>query len=123
MRTINRLEELGDVIKKGNPTEVLYGLGKGSKRTELQVTHVNGSTKISNRIASSPRFRLYRGKREILMDITDSDEDADCYTFRGLKPNGVDFEPPKHEEYDLGCLVIGLDGDNTLAISHALREA
>ena len=57
------------------------------------------------------------------MEITDSNEGADGYTFRGLKPNGADFEPPEHEVYDLGCLVIGLDGDKTLAISQAFREA
>ena len=78
-KRVNRLEELGEIIREGKPAEVLYDLGKGKERTEALVTYIDGDSRISDRITSSPLIRLYEDNGGISMDITDSDGNADGY--------------------------------------------
>ena len=123
IKRVNRLEELGEIIREREPTEVLYELGKeGKERTELLLTCIDGSSRITERIASSPLIKLYGDNGEILMDITDSDRNADVYSYRGLRPLGAVFEPPIHAPYELGDLIVDLEGSRKLAISQYARE-
>ena len=124
---INRLEELGEIIERGEPTEVLYDLGEGEERTELLVTYTDGSNNYSSRIASSPQIRLYEDESGTLMDITDSNENGDRYSYRNLRPLGAEFEMPSRPSdesgYDeLGNLTINLEGGRQLGISQYARE-
>lgn len=121
IKRVSRLEELGEIIREREPTEVLYDLGKGEERTELLVTHINEKSSITNRIASSPLIKLYGDNGEILMDITDSNRNTDGYSYRGLRPRGAVFEPPAHPPDELGDLVIDLDKGEKLAISQYAR--
>lgn len=120
---INRLDKLGEIITRGEPAEVLYDLGQGEERTELLVTYSDGKSRITDRIASSPLIQLSIDKDGILMDITDSDENADAYSYKNLRPDGAIFKQPTHPPYELGDLVISLDeGKRKLAISQFLRS-
>ena len=121
IKRVSRLEDLGKIIKRGEPAEVLYELGEGRERTELLVTYIDGSNRITDRIASSPLIQLCRDSDGISMDITDSDKNADKYSYRGLRPNGAVFEPPTYPPYELGDLDIGLDKGKKLGISQYLR--
>jgi hypothetical protein len=123
---VNALEELGAIIKREEPRTVLYDLGEGEERTELLVTSIDGDSRATNRIASSPQVTLYRSNSRTLMDITDSDKDADRYSYRNLKPQGTVFEPSTLTEEpndELGDLVIELEGNRQLAISQYRRSA
>ena len=120
-KRVNRLEELGEIIREGKPAKVLYDLGKGKERTEALVTYIDGDSKIVNRIASSPLIRLYEDNGGISMDITDSDKNADVYSYKGLRPHGAVFEKPVHTPYELGNLVIDLEDSRKLAISPYAR--
>ena len=122
IKRVNRLEELGKVIERGVPTEVLYDLGEGEERTELLVTYIDWKSRITDRIASSPLINIYRNNGEILMDITDSDRNADGYLYRGLRPRGAVFEPPTHPLYELGDLEIDLGEGKKLGISQYVRD-
>ena len=108
---VNTLENLSEIIERGEPAEVLFDLGEGRERTELLVTQSDGSSRATNRISSSPRIKLYRGADgELLMDFADSDERADRYSYIGLTPRGAVYESPTcpdnpHDE--LGDLSIG----------------
>ncbi len=123
IKTLNRLDELGEVITRGEPAEVLYGLGQGEERTECIFTYRAGGVEVVSRIDSSPLVKLYRAKDGILMDITDSNGSSDKYSYKGLRPNGAIFEQPTHPAYELGDLVINLRGDDSeLAISQFFRS-
>jgi len=123
VKEVNRLEELGKIIRDGKPAEVLYDLGKGRERTELLVTYIDGDSRVTDRIASSPQVRIYEEDGRPLMDISDSDKDADSYSYKNLRPRGAVFEPPTHPPYELGDLVIDLGENNRkLAISQYSRE-
>ena len=125
IKRVNRLEELGGIIREGKPTEVLYDLGEGDERTELLVTHIDGSSRTTNRITSFPQIRIYRNEGRTLMDITDSDEAADRYSYNGLRPIGAEFEtssrPSDELGYDLGDLTVDLEGGRQLGISQYAR--
>ena len=99
---VNGLEELGEIIRRGQPAEVLYDLGEGEERTELLVTYIDGDSRTTNRIASSPQIRLYKDGGGTLMDITDPDENGDGYAYRNLRPRGAVFEQPNHPPHELG---------------------
>ncbi len=122
IKRVNRLDELGEIIGFGEPTEVLYDLGEGKERTELLVTYIDGNSRTINRIASSPQVRLYKDKSGTLMDITDSDENADRYAYKNLRPLGTDFEQPTHPPYELGDLTVDLGEGRQLGISQYARE-
>ena len=126
IKRVNRLEELGEIIELGEPIEVLYDLGEGRERTELLVTYIDGNSRTTNRIVSSPQIRLYKNKSGTLMDITDSDEATDRYSYRGLRPLGAEFEmpsrPPDELGYELGDLEINLGEGRQLGISQYARE-
>jgi len=131
---INTLFQLGRVMIEGKPTEELYDLGKGEKRSELLVTRIDGDTNVTDRIASSPLVKVTRDDKGVLVDITDSGEDIDVrpseaeeyvrgYAYRGLRPCKAVLEPTEHPQYELGDLLIDLEGGKKLAISQYLREA
>lgn len=126
IKRVNRLEELGGIIRERKPTEVLYDLGEGEERTELLITYIDGNSRITDRIASSPQIRLYRDKGGILIDITDSDKAADRYSYNGLRPLGAEFEMPSRPSdelgYELGDLTVDLEGGRQLGISQYARE-
>jgi len=122
IKRINELEKLGEVIERGEPAEVLYGLGEGRNRTELLVTYIDGSRRITDRIASPPLIKLYGNNGAVSMDITDSDENADRYAYRNLRPLGAVFEQPTHPPYELGDLEIDLGEGKKLGISQYARE-
>ncbi len=115
-------EELGAVIRERKPTEVLYDLGEGGKRTELIVTYMDGKSKISDRIASSPLIKLCEQEGNISMDITDSDTNADRYSYKNLRPKDATFGKPEHPDYDLGDLDIDLGEGRQLGISQFYRQ-
>ena len=122
---VNRLEELGEIIERGQPAEVLYDLGEGEERTELLVTYIDGNNR-TTRIASSPKIRLYEDKSGTLMDITDSDEGANRYSYRSLRPLGAEFEMPSRPSdesgyEELGDLTVNLKSGGILGISHYAR--
>ena len=123
---VNRLEELGEIIERGQPVEVLYNLGEERERTELLVTYTDRENSITNRITSSQQIRLYEDKGVTLMDITDSDEVADRYSYNGLRPLGAEFEIPSRPSdelgYELGDLTVDLEGGRQLGISQYARE-
>ncbi|HEA46164.1 MAG TPA: hypothetical protein ENH99_00055 [Candidatus Pacearchaeota archaeon] len=121
IKRVNNLEELGEMIELGMPAEVLYDLGKGKERTELLVTSIDRESRMTNRIASSPLIRLHRDESGTLMDITDSDEDKDRYSYKNLRPLKADFEQPTHSPYELGDLTITLEGGRQLGISQYAR--
>jgi len=121
-KRVNTPEELGVVIREGKPIEVLYDLGEGEKRTELLVTYIDGESRISDRIASSPLIKLCEKDGGISMDITDSDKKADRYSYKNLTPRGAVFEAPDHPQYDLGSLAIDLGEGGELGISQFYRE-
>ncbi len=120
-KRINKLEELGEMIRKRNPTEVLYDLGKGEEKTELLVTYIDENTKVTNRIASSPQIKLYSENNKTLMDISDSDNNADRYFYKNLTPCNATFESPTHPPYELGDLAVDLGEGKLLGISQYLR--
>ena len=122
-KRVNRLEELGEIIREGKPAEVLYDLGKGKERTEALVTYNDGNIETYNRITSSPLIKLYEDNGGISMDITDSDQNADGYSYTGLRPQGVVFGQPKNPPYELGDLAIDLGEGKQLAIAPYLRSA
>ena len=122
IKRVNRLEELGAIIRKREPTEVLYDLGEGEERTELLMTYIDGDSRATNRIASSPLIKLYRSKGGISMDITDSDRNADGYSYKNLRPQGAVFEQPDNPPYELGDFEINLGEDRRLGISQYARE-
>lgn len=122
IKRVNRLEELGEIIGLGEPTEVLYDLGKGEGRTELLVTYIDGDSRTTNRIASSPQIRLYEDRKGTLMDITDSDKNSDGYAYRNLRPREAVFEQPNHPPHELGDLTVNLEGGRILGISQYARE-
>ncbi|MAG07625.1 hypothetical protein CMI46_02315 [Candidatus Pacearchaeota archaeon] len=100
----------------------MYNLGEGEERTELLVTYIDGDSKISDRIASSPRIKLYKENEEVCMDITDSDRVSDRYEYTKLKPLNAVFEQPEHPDYELGDLTINLPEGKLLGISQFYRE-
>lgn len=117
---INRLDKLGEVIREGAPAEVLYDLGRGEERSELLVVFIDGENIVATRIDSSPQIRLSRDDRGLLMDISDSGE-GDRYSYTNLRSTGATFEPPNHPKYELGDLLINLEGERKLALSQYLR--
>ena len=122
IKRVNNPEELGDIINEGKPTEVLYDLGEGKKRTELIVTYMDGESRISGRIVSSPLVKLCEKNGYTSMDIVDSDKNADGYSYRDLTPKGAIFEKPDHPLYELGDLTIDLGGERKLGISQFYRK-
>ncbi len=91
---VNNLEKLTQIIKEGKPVEVLFDLGKGEKRTELLVTYLEDSIKISDRIASPPLIKLCLADSGVSIDIEDSDKHLDRYSYRNLRPQRTVFEQP-----------------------------
>ena len=123
VKRVNRLEDLGELIRARKPAEVLYDLGEGEKRTEILLTYIDGDSIASTRIATPPVIKLYDDNGRLLMDINDSDKDADRYSYSGLTPQGAVFEQPKHPPHELGNLVVDLGGDNRkLAFSQYERR-
>ena len=122
IKRVNRLEDLGEVIERGEPAEVLYDLGKGKERTEALVTYIDGNSRMHDRITSSPLIKLCKANGGISMDITDSNQNADGYSYTGLRPQGVVFGKPTYPPYELGDLAIDLGEGKQLAISQYLRE-
>ena len=120
-KRVNKLEILCEIIREGKPAEVLYDLGKGKERTEALVTYNDGNIETYNRITSSPLIKLSEDNGGISMDITDSDKNADVYSYKGLRPHGAVFEKPVHTPYELGNLVIDLEDSRKLAISPYAR--
>ncbi len=121
-KRVKNPEELGAIINERKPTEVIYDLGEGKKRTELILTYMDGRSKISDRIASSPLIKLCAQNGAVSMDITDSDTNADRYSYKNLTPKGAVFETPDHPSYDLGNLAIDLGEGRQLGISQFYRE-
>jgi len=123
---VSRLEELGNIVRKGEPTEVFYDLGEGRERTELLVTYIDGDSRTTNRIVSSPQIRLYEDNGAVSMDIADSDRNADGYSYMRLRPLGAEFEIPSRPSnelgYELGDLTINLENGRQLGISQYVRE-
>jgi len=121
---VKTLEQLGDVLGRGEPGEVIYDLGEGRERTELLLTYIDGNRKITDRIESSLLITLSEDDHGIIsMEIIDSDKKADGYLYRGLIPQGVDFEPPTYPPYDLGYLVVDLEDDRKLTFCPYFRPA
>ena len=79
--------------------------------------------RIADRIASSPLIKLYRANGGISMDITDSDRDANGYSYRNLRTQGTVFEQPTYNPDELGDLVINLEDGERLTISQYSRAA
>ena len=122
--TVNTLEDLGEIIERGEPAEVLYDLGKGEERTEVLMTHFGRNGKTVTRTASSPLITLSKDNGGISMDIIDSDRDANGYSYRNLRPQGAVFEQPTYKPDELGDLVINLeDLGERLVISQYSRAA
>ena len=115
---VNNLEKLGEIIRGSEATKVLYDLGEGKGRTELLVTHMAGDSRMSHRVSSSPLVRLYG---DGLMDIVDSDKGNDAYSYLKLKPVGVEFTVGENQPYELGDLVVDLEGGSRLAIAQFVR--
>ena len=123
-KRVNNPQDLGNLIREGKPTEILYDLGNGEERTELLVTswYEGEDSRISHRIKSSPLVKLSKENGETLMDITDSDLDADSYSYEGLRPRKVVYGQPNHSQ-ELGDLEIYLEGGKRLGISQFYRQA
>lgn len=119
---VTRLEDLGEIIERGEPVEALYDLGKGEERKEVLVTLTDGDVKITNRITSSPLFELCKANGGTSMNITDSNRNADGYAY-SLTPQGAVFEQPDHPPYELGSLAIDLGKGKQLGISPYYRAA
>ncbi len=121
IKRVNKLEEVGEIIGEGKPVEILYDLGKEGGRTELLVTYVDGGSRVSDRITSSPLIKLCENKGGISMDITDSNQNADGYSYTGLRPQGVVFRQPENPPYELGDLAIDIGEGRQLAIAPYYR--
>ena len=116
----DKLEKLERIINEGNPTETLFELGEGEKRTGLLVTYIDGESIISDRITSSPLIKLYNTNGRISMDIDDSDK-GDRYSYKNLKPQGAVFGHSRYFTHEFGDLAINLGNNKTLGISHYAR--
>ena len=122
LKTVYNPRELGDVINARKPSEVLYDLGEGERRTELLVTHLDGDNIISSdRIAISPRIRLYEEAGEISMDFIPSGRDVEGRPYKDLRLQGANFEQPNHPKYELGDLAIDLGKGRQLVITQFYR--
>ena len=115
---VDDLQKLGEVVRAGKPVEVDYALGDGEEKTELIVTYLDGCRRISSRVASSPRIRLHKYRGRTLMDL----KTEEC-SYEGLRPNGVEFEPPIYSQGDLGTLVVDLNrrGTRRLTLAQCAR--
>ena len=119
---INTLRELQRIIESAEPREFLYDLGEGENRTELLATYMDGSSSAVNRITSSPVFSFYEADDGLAMDIRDSDQNADGYSYDNLRPRGAVFMPPDNPPHELGDLVIDLQDNRKLALSQYERK-
>jgi hypothetical protein len=121
-KRIDNPEDLAGVINERKPADVLYDLGKGEKRTELIVTHVDGDSRVSHRVNSDPLIRLYGDNGALSMDITDSNENNDGYSYRNLKPQGATFNNPDYPQYEVGGLEVDLGEGKLLGITHVGKD-
>lgn len=121
IKRVNSLEKLGKIINSGKSDKMIYDLGKGEERTEILVTYIDGNTRVSDRIDSSPLVQLSQTEEGISMDISDSNENSDGYSYKNLKPSNAIYEQPTHSPYELGDLVINLERNKQLAISQYQR--
>jgi len=145
IKRVNTLEHLGEVIRKGDPTEVSYGPGEGEKRAEALITYLpNRGRSYSARTELPIRVELRRTDGDILMDVTDPNgdtlrdiADSDDGTlreitntqgivrnaYRGLRLGSsrtVTLEPSANPPYEFETLVLDLE-EGKLAIAPYLR--
>jgi len=111
IKRVSKLEELGEAIRQGEPSEILYGLGEGETKTNLHFTYVDGKRILDQRTGAPPLITLKRVNGQTSVDIVDSDKDEDRYSYTNLTPHKVTFERPTVPEDDLGYLVMNLDED------------
>ena len=110
-QTIDNLRELGDVINRGEPAEVIYDLGKGEDRTGLIVTlreraedGFREGFNVSNRVNDSPLIKWYESAGETAMDITDPTDNE--FEYRGLRPKRAEFQELDNPPYEKGDLEV-----------------
>jgi hypothetical protein len=145
IKRVNRLDELGVEIVRGEPTEVLYDLGQGDDRTELLLTYMDGKDSYSARVNASPVITLRKDGGGTLIDITDikgealrDTDDSHGTSIRVLDSHGdtvqnpyrnlrlsheraAVLDQPENPPYELEDLLVRLEDNRTLAISQYAR--